>query len=183
MLRQIVRPRVVLAVLAVLLALTGLIVWQLVWPATSPPDQADVVLVLAGGMGEREAMAARLAQEGVARVMVFSDGGGRAAARASRCRLRLDGVRVICLTPRSPNTRGEVRAFAELAAREGWRSVALVTSRYHIRRARLLMGRCYRGTIHSVGAVPSGGERPDMERVAVHEVAAVLAAVTVQRGC
>jgi hypothetical protein len=59
--------------------------------------------------------------------------------------------------------------------------VALVTSRTHIRRAGLLLDRCYGGTIYSVGPYVVNG--CDLVPVAVHEVAAVLAAVTVQRGC
>jgi uncharacterized SAM-binding protein YcdF (DUF218 family) len=53
------------------------------------------------------------------------------------------GVRVLCLTPEASTTRGEARAFAELAGREGWRSVTVVTSSYHRRRADLLVGRCF----------------------------------------
>jgi hypothetical protein len=86
--RRIVRTRVTLVVLAILLSLTFLTGWQLIWPTTTAPDRIDVVLVLAGGTGEREATGARLAREGVA-----------------RCRLRLDGVRVVCLTPQVPTTR------------------------------------------------------------------------------
>jgi uncharacterized SAM-binding protein YcdF (DUF218 family) len=181
--RRIVRAPVLLVVLVMLLALTFLAGWQLVWPTTTPPDRADVVLVLAGGMGEREAAGARLAREGVAPVLVFSDGGGPTTAWAPRCRLRFDGIRVVCLSPEIPATRGEARAFAELAAREGWRSVALVTSRYHIRRASLLLGRCYPGTIHPVGASTNGVVGGDLATLGVHEAAAVLAAMTVQRGC
>jgi uncharacterized SAM-binding protein YcdF (DUF218 family) len=181
--RWIVRTRVTLVVLAILLSLTFLIGWQLIWPTTTPPDRADVVLVLAGGMGEREGTGALLAREGVAPVLVFSDGGGPGTGWARRCRLRLDGVRVVCLTPQVPTTRGEARAFAELAVREGWRSVALVTSRYHIRRASLLLHRCYPGTIHPVGAAPDGIGGPELATLGVHEAAAVLAAMTVQRDC
>lgn len=181
--RRLVRARVPLLVLALVLALGCLAGWLLIWPATSPPARADAVLVLAGGMGEREAMGARLAREGVAPVLVFSDGGGPTTAWAPRCRLRFDGVRVICLTPRTSNTRGEARAFAELAAREGWRSVALVTSSYHVRRAGLLLGRCYPGTVHAVGAAPFGVSGPELVPLAVHEAAGMLAAATVLRGC
>jgi uncharacterized SAM-binding protein YcdF (DUF218 family) len=172
-----------MVVLAMLLAASVLTGRLLVWPATTPPDRADVVLVLAGGMGEREATGARLAREGVAPDLVFSDGGGPVTAWAPRCRLRFDGIRVLCLSPRVPNTRGEARAFAELAEREGWGSVALVTSRYHIRRASLLLGRCFPGTIHPVGAASNGVDGPQLVPLAAHEAAAVLAALTVQRGC
>jgi uncharacterized SAM-binding protein YcdF (DUF218 family) len=181
--RRIMRGRVLLVLLAMLIALTCLLGWLLVWPATTPPDRADVVLVLAGGEGERELTGARLARQGVAPVLVVSDGGGPATEQAPGCNLRFDGIRVICLTPRSPTTRGEARAFAELAARERWRSVALVTSRYHIRRASLLIGRCYPGTVYPVGAATVGLRGADLASLRVHEAVGVLAATTVQRGC
>ena len=183
MYRRIIRGRVALVVLATLLALSLLAGRALIWPATTPPDRADVVLVLAGGMGEREATGVRLARGGVAPIVVFSDGGGPATAWAPRCRLRFDRVRVVCLSPQISSTRGEARAFADLAAREGWHSVALVTSRYHIRRASLLLGRCFPGTIHPVGAAPNGLDGPELIPLAVHEATAALAALTVQRGC
>ncbi|HSR27007.1 MAG TPA: hypothetical protein VLR51_00995, partial [Actinomycetes bacterium] len=58
-----------------LVVVAGVGGWLLVRPAPEPPGQADVVLVLAGGRGEREAAGARLARQGGAPVLVFSDGG------------------------------------------------------------------------------------------------------------
>src|SRR6266545_1824574 len=45
--------------------------------------------------------------------------------------------------------------------RHGWRSVALATSTYHIRRTTLLVGRCFKGAIFTVrapGSQPDGGD-------------------------
>ena len=78
-------------------------------------------------------------------------------------------------------TRGEARAFAELADREGWRSVAVVTSSYHTHRAVMLVGRCYLGVVRVVPAAPVDG--PRILFFALHEAVAVAAALTVQRGC
>jgi uncharacterized SAM-binding protein YcdF (DUF218 family) len=181
--RIIVRTLVGLAALAVLVALTGVTGWLLVWPQTTPPDQADVVLVLSGGTGERVTTGARLARAGVAPVLVLSDGGNPASPRALGCQQRFPGVRVVCLTPRTPTTQGEARAFAELAAREGWRSVALVTSTYHVRRAELLLGRCFPGAVHAVGAPPADVRGHEIVPLALHEGVGVLAALTVQRDC
>jgi uncharacterized SAM-binding protein YcdF (DUF218 family) len=181
--RIIVRTLVMIAALAGLVALTGVGGWLLVWPRTTPPDQADVVLVLAGGTGERVPTGTRLAQAGVAPVLVLSNGGDPASSWALGCQQRLPGVRVVCLTPRTPTTQGEVRAFAELAAREGWRSVALVTSTYHVRRAGLLLGRCFPGAVHAVGAPPAADLGREIVPLALHEGVGVLAALTVQRAC
>lgn len=171
---------VVVVAVGALAALAG---WLFVWPPDEPPGRVDAVLVLAGGDGERETTGIRLARMGVAPVIVFSDGGRPDTPSARRCLLRLDGVRVACLSPRTSSTRGEAKAFAELAERKGWRSVAVVTSSYHLRRASLLVGRCYQGTVHPVaaGMGHSGGLEP--VRSALREGAALLAVRTVQRGC
>ncbi len=139
--------------------LTGRLLY---WPATNPPQpgQADAVLVLSGGGGEREAAGIRLMQAGVAPVLVVSNGGDPGSRGTELCGRRL-GFRIICITPDPNSTRGEGRAFAKLAEREGWRSVALATSTYHIRRARLHLGRCFKGTIFTVrapGSRPDGGD-------------------------
>ena len=43
---------------------------------------------------------------------------------------------------------------AALAERSGWRSMVLVTSSYHVRRASWLLGRCYQGSVQTVAAPP-----------------------------
>lgn len=140
------------------------------------------MLVLAGGRGEREAAGIRLAWQGVAPVIVFSDGGRPRSASARLCRRRLAGIRIVCLSPRTSSTQGEARAFAELADREGWRSVAVVTSSYHIRRASLLVDRCYGGMVHTVAA-PNRGYGPELVRSVLRESAALVALRTFRRGC
>jgi uncharacterized SAM-binding protein YcdF (DUF218 family) len=182
--RQRIRSfRFLLIVLVVVAALTTVGGWLLVRPVTDPPGQVDVVLVLAGGRGERQITGVRLARKSVAPVLVFSDGGRPDSSSGTLCRQRLAGVRVLCLTPRTDTTRGEARAFAELAAREGWRSVALVTTGLHSRRASLLVGRCFPGTIHTVAAAPVGVDGRDLVLFAARESAAMLVALTAQRGC
>jgi uncharacterized SAM-binding protein YcdF (DUF218 family) len=177
------RTRLLVVVLVLAVALGALVGWLFVWPPHDPPGRVDAVLVLAGGDGEREATGIRLVREGVAPVVVFSDGGRPGAPSARRCLLRVDGVRVACLRPETSSTRGEARAFAELAGREGWRSVAVVTSSYHLRRASLLVDRCYRGTVHPVAAGMGHVGSLEPVRSVLREGAALLAVGTVLRGC
>jgi uncharacterized SAM-binding protein YcdF (DUF218 family) len=181
--RPITRARVLLALLLVLLALAALTGRLFIWPSAGPPGRVDAVLVLAGGHGERQETGAGLAREGVAPILVFSDGGRPGSVYEDLCRQRLPGVRVFCLTPKESTTRGEARAFAELADREGWRSVAVVTSSYHAHRAAMLVGRCYPGVVRAVPAAPLGVHGPRIMVFALHEAVAVAAALTVQRGC
>jgi hypothetical protein len=63
---------VAMVLLAGLVALAG---WLSTWPSTDPPGRVDAVLVLAGGHGERERTGKRLARQGIAPVLIFSDGG------------------------------------------------------------------------------------------------------------
>jgi uncharacterized SAM-binding protein YcdF (DUF218 family) len=171
---------VVTITIGVLLAVTC---WMFVWPPTDTPAHADVVLVLAGGRGERETTGARLVQEGVAPVIVFSDGGVPDSSSGRLCRQRFPGIQVVCLHAEAGSTRGEAQAFAELAAQEGWRSVAVVTSSYHVRRASLLVDRCFDGTVHPVAAGLGPSRGVQLVRSVLREASGFLIASTTVRGC
>jgi hypothetical protein len=58
----------------------------------------------------------------------------------------------------------------------------MVTSSYHVRRASLLLGRCYRGEVFTVAARPRSAG-PELAGRTLREWAGLAAAVTVQRGC
>jgi uncharacterized SAM-binding protein YcdF (DUF218 family) len=170
-----------LAVALALVVLVGVASARLfVWPATDPPERVDALLVFAGKR-ERLAEGVRLLRAGVAPVLVISDG-GRPRSRAGRtCRNPPPDLEVVCVTPVRSSTAAEAAAFAELAERQGWRSVALVTSTYHVRRASLLLDRCYDGRIAAVAAPRRGGA--GLVADVLHEWAGLAAAATVQRGC
>ena len=69
-----------------------------VFPRTEPPERADAVVVFADGRARRIATGARLVAEGVAPVLVISDGGGADSLEARACR-RGVGVPAVCVTP------------------------------------------------------------------------------------
>jgi hypothetical protein len=92
---------------------------------------ADAVVVL-GGHGARVGVGVGLVREGFAPMLALSSGCPPPQP---------DGVEVVPFTPRPFNTRGEASAVAELARKRRWRSIVVVTSGYHIRRARLLFER------------------------------------------
>jgi uncharacterized SAM-binding protein YcdF (DUF218 family) len=88
---------------------------------------------------------------------------------------------VVCFTPTPDSTRGEARALATLAREHGWTDVVLVTSTYHVTRARMLVERCFDGRVDVVAASPPA--RPLHWIAAVgHEWAAMLDA-TIRRTC
>jgi uncharacterized SAM-binding protein YcdF (DUF218 family) len=177
------RRRLLIALLIVAALLAALVFPLFVFPPTDEPGPADAVVVFAGADGERQETGIRLVRDGAAPVLVISDGGLPGSRNARVCRERPAGLRLVCLTPSPATTRGEARAFAELAEREGWSSLTLVTSTSHLRRASLLLDRCYRGRLRRV-AVPlendNGGET--VRQVATEALAAA-AAVSLYRAC
>ncbi len=110
---------------------------------------ADAVVVLAGSRF-RLPVGLRLVDRGVAPVLVISDGLDPRSPSANRlCR---EQALVLCPKPEPYSTRGEARLVARLARERGWESIVVVTSRFHLLRARVLFERCYGGRLAFVGA-------------------------------
>ncbi|HEX4529040.1 MAG TPA: YdcF family protein [Acidimicrobiia bacterium] len=136
---------------ALVVALVAVNLELFVWPsATGTVRHADAVVVLAGGDGERLDQGLELAHQGVASTLVASTGPERL------CRAD-EPFQVICFLPDPNNTRGEVEEVARLAQQHGWKRLVLVTSTYHVTRARLLLDRCYSGSVEVVAARPDKG--------------------------
>lgn len=93
-------------------------------------------------------------------MLVVSDGWSSTWPEANRlCAGRKAGARTLCFHPRPYATRGEAEAFARLADAMRWRSVVVVSSRYHLVRARMLFDRCYGGNVDADGPSESLGTR------------------------
>jgi uncharacterized SAM-binding protein YcdF (DUF218 family) len=144
------------------------------------PADADAVVVLAGSES-RLPVALDLMDEGAAPVLVVSDPEGkRDDDRRDLCAAGVDDYELICELPEPYSTRGEARMVARLAKERGWDSIVLVTSRFHLWRAKRLFERCYEGEIALVGSRVNWWYRP----VAVaFEWAKLAVAETVRRGC
>lgn len=137
------RTLLVTAVITAAVLVVGVVALNLrlfVFPASSTPAHADAVVVLAGGEGERLDRGLELVREGVAPNLVVSTGPNRLCATEHE-------FTVYCFLPDPDDTRGEAEAIGRIAAREGWRHLVLVTSDYHATRARLLVERCFSGTL------------------------------------
>jgi uncharacterized SAM-binding protein YcdF (DUF218 family) len=112
---------------------------------------ADAVMVLAG-QKSRLPVALELVRRGVAPVLVISDGLDPHWTQANRlCRFG-DPDRVVCIRPEPYSTRGEARLAARLARERNWDSVVVVSSRFHLLRARMLFERCFDGELAFVGS-------------------------------
>lgn len=108
----------------------------------------DAVVAL-GGLPESAMFAQSLVQGGAAPVLVLSDPyqPDDNLEVHQTCASRPIGYRIICFTPDPSTTRGEAQEIRALAAANGWTRVAVVLPKYHVSRARLLVRRCYSGTL------------------------------------
>ena len=173
------------AALAVLVtAWLGLSLVLYVWPAarSKAPAHADVVVVLSGEPA-RLPVAERLIRRKVAPVLAISSVQDTPRWRAAKrlCAVgRYLTARVLCFRAVPYSTRGEARAIARLARARGWTHVVVVTSTFHLTRARMLVRRCYHGGLSMIGS-PSPWWRLPGEWISETEKLAVQ--VTVERGC
>jgi uncharacterized SAM-binding protein YcdF (DUF218 family) len=124
-----------------------------VWPSSADPGKADAVVVLSGGRDTRLDPALRLMQRDVAPVLVISGAAFDTRWKKARnlCAHGARGFRVLCFNPNPYSTRGEARQIARLAEQHGWQRIDVVTSRYHIFRARLVIERCYHRRLAMIG--------------------------------
>ena len=122
-----------------------------VWPPRgSSPAQADAVVVLSGARDSRldPALGARPpgrragARDLERRPRTRS--GARHAQLCTRRRKRTRS-RVICFEARPYSTQGEARASRGSRGEHRWTHVVVVTSTFHVTRARMLVRRCYHG--------------------------------------
>ena len=128
-----------------------------VWPqaAQTPPAHADAVVVLSGGENGRLDPALALVQRGIAPVLAissaFRDPKWKKAHRLCRGQDGPTRFRVVCFEANPYSTRGEAETVARLARRYGWHRLVVVTSTYHVTRARMLFRRCFHGSLWTVG--------------------------------
>ena len=170
------------AVLGVLLL--AFMSWRwFVRPTVDQPDRADAIVLFAGGRGERLRLALDLVDRDVAEHLVLPNGN---LPHWGAARALCDGLdpqlTVHCFAPDPDDTWGEAAGIAAIAEQEGWTHVVAVTSEFHVHRVRLLLGRCFDGTVEVVGAEPGVGFGDHVQRVA-HEWAGTLAAQTIRRSC
>jgi uncharacterized SAM-binding protein YcdF (DUF218 family) len=140
--------------------------------------QVDAVMVLAGEK-RRLPVGLELVERGVAPVLVISDGLDPRWTQANRlCRFG-DPEKIVCTRPDPYSTRGEAQLAARLARERGWDSIAVVSSRFHLFRARLLFERCFDGKLAFVGS-----PNPELRLpLAIAFEWIKLARATVERGC
>lgn len=137
-----------LALGGVLLLFVLLSLRLFVLPAVDEPEvvldaPADAVVVLGGGQGERVGAARTLLPRlpGDPPALVLSVPYGEPLLTCGSVPGQ-PAVEVMCLVPDPLTTAGEASAVAALAAEQQWQRMVVVTSDYHVTRARVLVTRC-----------------------------------------
>ncbi|MFH5207427.1 YdcF family protein [Antrihabitans spumae] len=155
------RRRLGVALLVAVLGVTGFVValWPVyVDPIVDEPERADAIVVLGGAHDGREELAIRLASQGYAPQVVFSNPYG-ASRRMQRLCYGEYTFKVSCFEPDPATTRGEGREIRRLAAEQGWTRVIVMTFTPHISRSRYIVGKCFDGELLMV---PS---RPELRKI------------------
>jgi uncharacterized SAM-binding protein YcdF (DUF218 family) len=145
-------------------------------PRVDAADRADAVVALDGDRPRRVRAAVALAAAGVAPTLVVVRCESVAPELLVASELPFD---VVSFVPKPSSTRGEARAVARLAEERGWRRVIVVTSTYHVTRARMIFARALRC---DVALVAAGYSRSRMPRHVASEWLKLVLAVTVRRG-
>lgn len=124
-------------------------------PASSTPP-VDAVIVLGGSSGERLPVAQRFGEEAGAPVLVVSwtDTPGNFSADTLCREASFPSASLVCFRPTGMDTRGEADVIGKLVKANGWTSIAVVTSSYHVPRSEALIQQCTDAHVNMVASLP-----------------------------
>jgi uncharacterized SAM-binding protein YcdF (DUF218 family) len=133
------------AVVGVGLILVGITGWPIYSNAREDSlRKADAIVVLGGEHDGREQYGLQLLRDGLAPVLLMSDPYPPSDAAMQRaCRTRIENAEVLCKRPDETTTRGEAILTRQLAEERGWKTLIIVSWRYHLPRARLIFKKCF----------------------------------------
>jgi uncharacterized SAM-binding protein YcdF (DUF218 family) len=122
-------------------------------PTVDHPTSADAIVVLGSPIAEDRLGTARgLVDRDVSTNLVLSLFPDEQPVTYKRyCQNGQPGITVVCFRPNPATTRGEAQYVRTLAAQHQWHRIVVVTSTYHVSRARLLFERCFSGQLQLVG--------------------------------
>lgn len=124
-----------------------------VHPRVDHPKHADAVVILGPPYENgRLDVALSLIKQHVADNLVVSVPSKWQRKLVPLCADPHDSFTVICFRPDPSTTSGEAQELRRLAHEHGWTSLAVVTSTYHVSRARMIFGRCFDGRLYMVPA-------------------------------
>jgi uncharacterized SAM-binding protein YcdF (DUF218 family) len=136
------------------------------WIVEDPLERSDALIILSDDnfYADRATRAAELYRHGMAPEIVAS--GRRLRPFAGIAELMVHDLlergvpkdKIEAFPQDADNTREEAQALAQLVARKKWRSIIVVTSNYHTRRARYIFHRVFPATIRVRIASASDGD-------------------------
>jgi uncharacterized SAM-binding protein YcdF (DUF218 family) len=140
------------------------------WVIDDPIVRADAILVLSDDnfYADRATRATQLYRQGMAPVVVAS--GRRLRPYAGIAELMEHDLvergvpkdKIVRFAHDADNTKDEAKALAQFSAQRKWRSVIVVTSNYHTRRARYIFNHVFpAGTVVRVTGAPDGDFDPE----------------------
>lgn len=174
--RRLARRLVVLLLAGVA---TLLVIFVLITtPRLDAIHNPDVVVVLGGGGGERLAFGQQLAATHGVPVFAFAEGVTSGQLGGVPC----DSTTQWCVEPDPSTTAGEARTAAAYASQNGWQTVAVATSSFHVNRARVLFQQCFDGEVLVTGIADSSALDVQLRR-AGREALGIIAAYTLRRAC
>jgi DUF218 domain-containing protein len=138
------------ALMLVILVYAAVAAWLFLVRHDQRPAHADAVVVLSGSR-LRLPVGVGLVRRGAAPLLVVSRNDRPSSLERRACDGSL-GLHAICLRARPFSTQGEARLIERLARQRGWHTVDVVTSQFHVFRARFMIERCYSGRLVMVGA-------------------------------
>jgi hypothetical protein len=125
----------------------------IVRPHVNHPVHADAVVVLGPPDVNGRLDAARaLLDQHVADTLVISLNSPKQWRARDLCAQPPAGWDVSCFHADPATTRGEAEQVQRLARQHGWKSIIVVTSTYHVSRARMIFKRCFDGQLSFVAA-------------------------------
>lgn len=122
-------------------------------PRVDHPKHADAIVILGSPENNARIEAAEsLIAAHVSDQLVISLNSPNQAHAYRVCTHPPAEVTVACFQPNPSSTRGEAEEILRLTQQHGWTSIVVVTSTFHVSRARYIFKRCFNGKLYMVAA-------------------------------
>jgi len=122
-------------------------------PHVNHPRLSDAIVILGPPeVNGRLDVARALLDRHVSSTLVISLNSPEQRRARDLCEHPPAGTNVSCFHAEPQTTRGEAEQIRRLARKHGWKSITVVTSTYHISRARMILKRCFDGRLYLVAA-------------------------------
>jgi uncharacterized SAM-binding protein YcdF (DUF218 family) len=153
-------------------------------PVTNRLESADAIVVLGPPDGDgRTEYAIELAEQHYAPVVAISVESNLQRDLKGACNGRVpSGIIAMCFRASPETTQGEARQIKAYAAQYGWKRIIVVTSSYHVSRARLIVERCFKGQV-LMESPPVGHSVATIAYQYLYQTAGYVKALAITTGC